>query len=110
MSLAIATEPVPLRTDADGVVRVGGTRVTLDTVVHAFLEGASAEGIVERYPSLQLADVYSALGYYLRRPTEVEAYLERRRQEAAQIRHENERRFPPPGIRARLLTRRNKPG
>ena len=55
MSLAILSDPPPLLVDADGVVRVGQTRVTLDTVVTAFLEGATAEEIVEQYPSLQLA-------------------------------------------------------
>ncbi|MEO0869309.1 MAG: DUF433 domain-containing protein, partial [Cyanobacteria bacterium J06642_11] len=38
-------------------------------------EGATAEEIVEQYPSLQLADVYSVISYYLRRKTEVDAYL-----------------------------------
>jgi hypothetical protein len=33
MSLVIVDTPIPLKTDADGVVRVGHTRVTLDTVV-----------------------------------------------------------------------------
>lgn len=35
MTIAIAPEPVPVETDADGAVRVGGTRVTLDTLVAA---------------------------------------------------------------------------
>jgi len=43
--------------NADGVVRVGGTRVTLDTVVRAFLRGTAAEGIAQQYRSLSLADV-----------------------------------------------------
>ena len=43
MSIAVAAEPVPLITDADGVVRVGGTRVTLDALVAAFRQGATAE-------------------------------------------------------------------
>ena len=71
MPLAISSEPVPLATRPDGTVRVGGTRVTLDTVVAAFREGASAEAIARRYPTLGLADVYSVLGYYLRHREEV---------------------------------------
>src|SRR5215204_2572614 len=43
--LPIGTDPVPLRADEDGAVRVGGTRVTLDSVVTAFREGETAEGI-----------------------------------------------------------------
>jgi hypothetical protein len=48
MTLAIAIDPVPLEVGADGVLRVGETRVTLDTVVMAFLEGAKAEEIGEQ--------------------------------------------------------------
>src|SRR5690349_20686887 len=106
MSLAVASEPIPLSTDADGVVRIGGTRVTLDTLVAAYREGATAEAIAEQYPSLQLDQVYTVIGYYLRHQSEVDAYLQQRRQEAAQVRQENETRFPSLGIRDRLLARR----
>jgi len=101
-----ATEAVPLEAGADGVIRVGNTRVTLDTVVAAFSQGATAEEIAQRYPSLELADVYQVIGYYLRRPSEVEAYLEERRAHADAVRKENEARFDPRGVRDRLLARR----
>lgn len=103
--MSFPPEPVPLSTDADGVVRVGGTRVALDTLVAAFREGATAETITEQYPSLQLGQIYTVLGYYLCHQTEVDAYLQRRRQEAAHVRQENEARFPLLGIRERLLAR-----
>jgi len=61
--LMIAAEPAPLEADADGVVRVGGTRVTLDTMVAAFKDGATAEEIVYQYPSLSLAEVYAVIAY-----------------------------------------------
>ena len=108
MSLSVFTDPVPLLIDADDVVRVGKTRVTLDTVITAFWEGATAEEIVEQYPSLQLSDVYSVIGYYLRHKAEVDNYLKIRQQRAAEVRQENERRFNPIGIRDRLLARRSK--
>jgi uncharacterized protein (DUF433 family) len=104
--LSITAQPVPLRIDADGVVRVGGTRVTLDTLVAAFQEGATAEEIVQEYPSLELADVYAALGYYLRHQAEVEAYLRERGRQADQERRRNEARFAQQGLRERLLARR----
>jgi uncharacterized protein (DUF433 family) len=107
MTLAIVIEPVPLELNADGVARVGKTRVTLDTVVTAFLEGATAEEIGEQYPSLQLSDIYSALGYYLRHKAEVDSYLLERQRQAAAIRQVAEARFNPVGIRERLLARRN---
>lgn len=110
MTAIVATEPVPVAADGDGVLRVGGTRVTLDTLVAAFLDGASAEGIADQYSSLSLGDVYTALGYYLRHKAELDAYLQRRRQQATQVRQENESRFPPVGVRDRLLARRGKQG
>lgn len=110
MTLLIAPEPTPLTTDTDGVVRVGGTRVTLDTIVYAFEEGATAEEIAQQYPSLHLADVYAVIGYYLRQRSNVHAYLERRQQQAAAIHRQNEARFDPHGVRDRLLARRAKHG
>src|SRR5438552_17665553 len=110
MSLSLTMEAPPLVSDADGVVRVGSTRVTLDPVVQAFREGITAEAIVEQYPSLPLSEVYSAIGYYLRPQTKVDAYLRDREQFAAQVRQENEARFNPIGVRDRLLARRGHQG
>ncbi len=106
MTLSILAEPVPLETDVGGVIRVGKTRVTLDTVISAFVDGATAEEITHQYPSLHLADVYSVVAYYLRRRVEVDAYLQQRRRQAHEIRQRNETRFDPSGIRDRLLARR----
>jgi uncharacterized protein (DUF433 family) len=110
MSLAVTAEAPPLRVDTDGVMRVGDTRVTLDTVVSAFGDGATAEEIVQQYPSLRLADVYSVIGYYLRRQAEVDAYLNDRQRLADEVRQENEARFDPTGVRQRLLARRAQQG
>ena len=110
MPLVLTTDPIPLVTDTHGVVRVSKTRVTLDTVVTAFLEGATSEEIVEQYPSLQLSDVYSVIGYYLRHKAEVDAYLLERQQRAAEVRQEAQRRFNPVGVRDRLLARRSQQG
>ncbi len=85
---------------------VAGTRVTLDTVVYAFREGATPEEIVQRYPSIELADSYEAITHYLRHRGEVDDYLAQREKEACAVRAENERRFPPAGVRERLLARR----
>lgn len=104
-NLVIAAEPIPLAADADGVVRVSGTRVTLDTIVAAFQEGATAEEIVYQYPSLRLADVYAVIAYYLQRRPEVDAYVSQRLEQANEAREQNEARFDPHGIRERLLAR-----
>ena len=100
------TELVPIVADADGVMRVRGTRVTLDTILAAFTEGATAEEIARQYPSVSLADVYQVIGYYLRHSSELEPYLEQRRQNSHATRISNESRWPPEGLRDRLLRRR----
>src|SRR6266851_2657573 len=102
--LAITTITSPLRTDQDGVIRIGPTRVTLDTVIHTFNEGATPEEIVMKFPALALADIYAAVTYYLQHRVEVDAYLAERDHEAEQIRKAND----VPGIRERLLARRQK--
>jgi len=107
MTITIAAEKAPLVTDPYGVVRVAKTRVTLDTVVTAFLEGCTPEEIGEQYPSLQLSDIYLAVGYYLGYRDEVHTYLAKRQQQTNLIRKEAEQRFNPMGIRDRLLARRN---
>ena len=75
MTLTNMVELVPLAMDEDGNIRVSGTRVTLDSVWASFQGGATAEEIVQHYPTLNLADVYSVIGYCLRHPIEVEDYL-----------------------------------
>lgn len=106
MQLHAPSQRVPIELDADGVIRVGGTRVTLDTLVAAFDAGATAEEIAQQYDSVTLADVYSVIGYYLRHQPEVRAYLGERQNQAALARQEDERRFDPRGVRERLLARR----
>lgn len=107
MSLAIEQpQTIPLDADHDGVIRVRGTRITLDTVVEAFRHGANAEEITQQYPTLSLADVYSVVGYFLRHEAEVTAYLADRASAGAAVRRDNERRFDPQGVRDRLMARR----
>ncbi|HTE66071.1 MAG TPA: DUF433 domain-containing protein [Candidatus Binatia bacterium] len=106
MSIAATPEPVLLATDADGVVRVAGSRVTLDTLVASFHTGDSPEEIHEQFPTLDLADIYAVLTYYLRHTGEVEGYLEGRQRTRATVQADNEARHPPEGLRARLLARR----
>ena len=107
MKSAETIERVPIHTDAVGVVRVAGTRVTLDTIVGAFDNGATAEEIALQYPSVPLADVYSVITYYLRHKADVCAYLRTRQEQAELVRAEVETRFPSTGLRERLLSRRH---
>ena len=105
MPLTPAAIEVPLTTDGHGVVRVAGTRVTLDSLVGAFRSGATAEEIAQQFPAVALADVYQVIAYYLNHATEVDAYLARREQVAADLRRDAETRFDPRGLRARLAAR-----
>jgi uncharacterized protein (DUF433 family) len=76
--MLFVTKPVPLRTDAAGVLRVGKTRVSLDSVIAAFNEDATPEEIVQQYDVLALADVYTVIAYYLEYQSEIDAYLAKR--------------------------------
>ena len=106
MAEGLTTEPIPIVLGRDGVMRVRGTRVTLDTVLSAFSDGATAEEIAQRYPSISLADVYQVIGYSLRHSSELELYLDRRHQDIRETRRSNESRWAPDGIRDRLQARR----
>jgi hypothetical protein len=77
-------------------------------VIRAFVAGATAEEISQQFPSLGLADVYHVIAYYMRRPSEVEEYLRSRKARSEAVRANNEQRFDPVGVRARLLARRGK--
>jgi len=106
MSEALAVEAVPLTAGKDGVIRVQGSRVTLDTNVAAFEDGATAEEIAQQFPTLSLAVVYQVIGYYLRHRVDLQAYFEKRAKQHAITRIANESRWPSLGIRERLLARR----
>ncbi|MGH9618840.1 MAG: DUF433 domain-containing protein [Bryobacteraceae bacterium] len=101
----IVTETIPLAEGQDRVIRVSGTRVTLDSILDAFAEGATPEEITQKYPSVPLADIYQVIGHYLHHMAEIDAYLDRRRSEAERLRKEIEARWPAEGMRARLLAR-----
>jgi len=106
MSLAVKTDPTPLHADEHGIVRVGGTRVTLDQVVGAFREGATAEEIALRFSCLDLADVYAAVAYYLNHREAVDRYVA----EQAVLAEAERRRHAQPldagALRERLQARR----
>lgn len=104
MPLTIHPDTPPLRVDDTGTVRVGPTRVILEVVIQAFQDGATPEQIVQDYDTLELADVYDVIAYYLRHRSEVDAYLAQRATEAEELRRRVEatqRHLP--DIRQRLL-------
>jgi uncharacterized protein (DUF433 family) len=109
MVLHVKPDKVPLETKK-GIVRVRGSRVTLDTIVRAFRSGAKADDIHRSFPTVGLADIYAVIAYYLRHSDEVDEYLQQGSEAAALIRTENESRWNPAGVRERLLARRQPDG
>ena len=84
----LETERVPLRMDDAGSIRVGNTRVLLEIVINAHNAGEAPEQIVESYTTLDLADVYDAIAYYLRHRAEIDDYISQRKVEAEELRKE----------------------
>lgn len=95
----------PLRRERDGVIRVGGTRVPLETIVESYRDGATPEEIALQYPAIDLADAYAAIGFYLRRREQVEGYLREVARDRMRAREFAERRFNLNEIRERILAR-----
>src|SRR5438094_667096 len=90
MNLALEAIPVPLRDDGHGGLRVGQTRVSFESVWHLYEQGASPTEIVQAFDTLSPADVHAVLAWALRQPEEVDAYLKRRDEEAAELRRKLE--------------------
>ena len=92
--------------ERSGAYIVAGTRVSLDSVVLAFLRGESPEGIAESFPALTLEQILGSLAFYLANRDEIDQYLrqgavdfERLRQQARQNN---------PGLYARLTDARQR--
>ena len=116
MTTLETTQSLPLRLTHDGTVRVASTRVSLDSVVHHYKLGATAEEIVQKFPALDLADVYAAIAYYLNHVNEVEEYLRRQEAQGDEVQKSVEANVQgqkrSADIRSRLVgrkTRRNNP-
>jgi uncharacterized protein (DUF433 family) len=62
-------------TQTNGAYRINDTRVSLDSVVYAFLNGQSPESILDSFPVLTLEQVYGAITYYLAHQEEIDVYL-----------------------------------
>jgi uncharacterized protein (DUF433 family) len=105
------TQAMPLRLTEDGTIRIADSRVSLDSVLHHYKLGASAEQIAQKFPALDLADVYAAITYYLNHEETVEEYL--RQQEAkgdeVQERIESDPQYQKAygELRTRLLARKS---
>jgi uncharacterized protein (DUF433 family) len=86
---------IPLEPDEHGTIRVGGTRVTLESVIADYHRGATPEEIVHDFPVLKVADVYHVIGYFLENRAELDAYIQRQHEEGERLRREWEAEHPP---------------
>ena len=59
----------------DGGFYIRGTRVPLDSIVHQFRDGVSAESIRQAFPTLTLEQVYGAIAFYLGHQAQVDTSI-----------------------------------
>lgn len=67
--------------EVEGRYRIRGSRVSLDSIVYAFLSGQTAESIAQSFPSLSLEQVYGTIAFYLSHREAIDAYLTRVRKD-----------------------------
>ena len=92
-----------VRVDEHGVMRIGNSRVMLDSIVAGFEQGHSPETLQQQYPTLSLEEVYGAITYYLAYTDEVHAYLKRQDELWEAWRVKSETRSSPVVERLRAL-------
>jgi uncharacterized protein (DUF433 family) len=79
----------------EGGWRITGTRVSLDSVVHAYWDGRLPEAIAADFPSLTLEQVHGAIAHYLRNRAEVDRHLASQSDRWTAVRVESEARHGP---------------
>jgi len=77
-----------------------GSRVSLESVILLFVDGASPESIVDEFPTLSLEQVYGAITFYLANRADIDVYLS----ESEKLWSKARKHQPPtpPGLRERL--------
>jgi len=76
--------------ERDGNYYLAGTRISLDSIVHAFRRGESSEAICQNFELLRLEEVYGAIAYYLANEVDINAYLIRQNEKWAERRRNAE--------------------
>jgi uncharacterized protein (DUF433 family) len=98
----MATEYIEER---NGGYYVAGTRISLDSIVHAFHRGESPETICQKFELLRLEEVYGAIAYYLANQADIDAYLALQNEKWAEGRRNAEPL--PADLRERLMRARD---
>jgi uncharacterized protein (DUF433 family) len=74
----MTTTPLPTKPyveQRDNGYWIAETRVSLDSVVYAFLNGESPESIAQNFPLLSLEQVYGGITFYLANRDLIDDYL-----------------------------------
>jgi uncharacterized protein (DUF433 family) len=95
----------PFCWDEAGGIRIGSSRVTLDSILASYHNGSTPEEIAIQFSVLRLEDIYSAIAYYLNHRQEIDSYLEQRDQQAQQLRQQLTQKHNLVDLRQRLLAR-----
>ena len=91
-----------------GTWRVAGTRVSVESVIHAFWAGATPEEICQDFPTLSLGQVYAVIAYYLSHRSELDRYLKEEQRVADRLRRQLKKRHRGflADLRRRMVARR----
>jgi uncharacterized protein (DUF433 family) len=89
-----------------GAYFIAETRVSLDSVVHAFLRGESPEGIAESFPALTLEQIFGSLAVYLANRDKLDRYLRQGKGDFERLRQQARQNNP--GLYARLAEARRR--
>lgn len=95
----------PFRRDEAGGIRIGQSRVTLDSLLAAYHSGFTPEEIAFQYSVLHLEEIYAAISYYLNHRQEIDNYLDQRCQKAQQQRSDFVQQYNLADLRQRLIDR-----
>jgi uncharacterized protein (DUF433 family) len=106
MAITFGTIPKVVRRVQGGTLRVGNTRVSLDSVVYAFNRGEDAVEIQRNFDTLSLAEIHAAIAYYLHNKEKVDKYLAKRASDFEKRRAES--RLHPDHISREMLLARKK--
>jgi uncharacterized protein (DUF433 family) len=111
MQVVESTINVPFVVTEYGTIRITGSRVSLDSIIHHYKLGATAEEIACRFPSVSLADIHLTIAYYLSHREAVEKYLLQQESEAdllqRRIESDPEHHKTMTELRERILSRWN---
>lgn len=99
------TTSPPFRWDEVGGIRVGASRVTLDSLLASYHNGSTPQEIAIQVSVLRLEDIFTSIAYYLNHRQEIDSYLEQRKQQAQQLRQQLSQKHNLVDMRQRLLAR-----